>query len=168
MLRVETTINDPTQFRVLRVKNGHRIWCPMRKGVANLHRYLEVGRAANERYLEALATATDNTDAIRVLDRRCRSIRNRGTQHPRLNPIGRDDLALFRAALAGEQLINGFRNTHLQARLYSRPPRDDTEAKRRCARTSRLIVKLRGHGLVAKVPRRRLYRVTPYGQQVMV
>jgi hypothetical protein len=167
VLRVEVTINDPTQFRVLRIKNGHRVWCPMRKGVANLHRYFEVGRAANERYLEALAAAHDNTDAIRVLDRHCRPIRNRGRQHPRLNPIGGDDLALFRAALAGEHLINGFRNTHLQARLYTRPPRDDTEAKRRCAKTSRLITKLRGHGLVAKVPRRRLYRVTPYGQRFM-
>ena len=167
VLRVEVTINDPTQFRVLRNKNGHRVWCPMRKGVANLGRYFEVGRAANERYLEALAAATDNTDAIRVLDRHCRPVRSRGKQHPRLNPIGHDDLALFRAALAGEHIINGFRNRDLQARLYHRPPRDDTEAKRRCARTSRLIVKLRGHGLVAKVPRRRLYRVTPYGQRVM-
>jgi hypothetical protein len=29
------------------------------------------------------------------------------------------------------------------------------------------IVKLRGHGLVAKVPRSRLYRVTNYVQRVM-
>jgi hypothetical protein len=32
---------------------------------------------------------------------------------------------------------------------------------------SRLIAKLRGHGLVAKVPRARLYRVTRHGQHVM-
>ena len=32
---------------------------------------------------------------------------------------------------------------------------------------SRLIVKLRGHGLIAKVPRARLYRVTPYGYRVL-
>ena len=167
VLRVEVTINDPTQFRVLRNKNGHRVWCPMRKGVANLHRYFEVGRAANERYLEALAAAHDNTDAIRVFDRHCRPIRNRGKRHPRLNPIGAQDLKLFRSALAGEHLINGFRNKDLQARLYHRTPRDATEARRRCAKTSRLISKLRGHGLVAKVPRRRLYRVTPYGQRYM-
>jgi len=167
VLRVEVTINDPTQFRVLRNKNGHRISCPMRKGVANLARYFEVGRAANERYLEALVAATDNTDAIRVLDRHCRLVSNRGRKHPRLNPLGIDDLAPFRAALAGEHLINGFRNRDIQARLYPRPPRDDSEARRRCQRRSRLIVKPRGHGLVAKVPRRRLYRVTPYGQRVM-
>ncbi|MGH9155491.1 MAG: hypothetical protein ACRD1K_06590 [Acidimicrobiales bacterium] len=43
VLRVETTINDPTQFRVLRVKGGRRVWCLMRKGVANLGRYHQVG-----------------------------------------------------------------------------------------------------------------------------
>lgn len=167
VLRVETTINDPTQFRVLRVKNGHRVWCPMRKGVANLYRYYQVGRAANERYLEALAAAVDNRDAVRVLDRHCRPITNRGKRHPRLNPIGPADLALYRACLAGEHTINGFANRDLQQRLYPRPPRDDTEAKRRCAHTSRQIAKLRGHGLLAKVPRRRLYRVTAYGQRYM-
>jgi hypothetical protein len=63
VLRVETTINDPTQFRVLRVKNGRRVWCPMREGVANLGRYYQVRRQANERYLDALAAAHDNRAA---------------------------------------------------------------------------------------------------------
>src|SRR5438552_15538670 len=39
--------------------------------------------------------------------------------------------------------------------------------RRRCERVSRLIVKLRGHGLVAKIPRARRYRVIRYGQHVM-
>lgn len=94
-------------------------------------------------------------------------VTNRGRRHPRLNPISRDDLALFRAALAGEHAIVGFRNADITRRLHPRPAADETEARRRCQRTSRLITKLRGHGLVAKVPRRRLYRVTPYGQRFM-
>jgi hypothetical protein len=167
VLRVETTVNDPAQFRVLRNKNGHRVWCPMRKGIANLSRYFAVGRAANERYLEALAAASDNRDAIRVLDRHCRPVRNRGRRHPRLNPVGSADLALFRACLAGEHTINGFRTRDVNARIYSRPPRDHAERRRRCQATSRQVAKLRGHGLVAKVPHRRLYRVTPYGLRFM-
>jgi len=167
VLRVETTINDPTQFRVLRVIDGARVWRPMRKGVANLPRYYQVGRAANERYLEALAVATDNREGIALLDRHTRPITNRGRRHPRLNPISNDDLALFRATLAGEHTIAGFCNSDITCRLYRNPPADDSEAKRRCQRTSRLIVKLRGHGLVAKIPRRRRYRVTAYGHRVM-
>ena len=60
--------------------------------------------------------------------------------------------ALFRAAMAGQHAIQGFRNTHLTRRLYRRPPTDQDEAHRRCERVSRLIVKLHGHGLVAKNP----------------
>ncbi len=69
--------------------------------------------------------------------------------------------------LAGEHAIVGFRNTHIQHRLWPKPPADDLDAKRRCAYVSRQIAKLRGHGLIAKVPRHRLYRTTPYGQRVM-
>jgi len=167
VLRVETTINDPTQFRVLRVKEGRRVWCPMRKGVANLGRYYQVGRQANERYLDALAAAHDNRAGVAVLHRHTKPITNRGRRHARLDPISPDDVALFRAALAGEHAIVGFRNADLTRRLHPRPAATDAEVRRRCQRTSRLVAKLRGHGLVAKVPRRRLYRVTPYGQRFM-
>ncbi len=167
VLRVETTINDPAQFRVLRVQDGHRKWCPMKKGVADLYRFYQVGRASDERYLEALAAASDNRQGVAALHRLCRPRRNHGRRHARLNPVDTKDLALFRAVLAGEHAIVGFRNAHIRRRLWPSPPADEAEAKRRCARVSRQIAKLRGHGLVAKVPRHRLYRVTPYGQRVM-
>jgi hypothetical protein len=167
VLRVETTINDHGQFRVLRVQDGHRKWCQMKKGVADLYRCYQVGRASDERYLEALAAAPDHRDGVVALERLCRPRRNRGRRHARLNPIDPKDLALFRAVLAGEHAIVGFRNSHLQRRLWRSAPCDDAEAKRRCAYVSRQIAKLRGHGLVAKVPRHRLYRVTPYGHRVM-
>ena len=66
-----------------------------------------------------------------------------------------------------QHTINGFKNRDLARRLYRHPPQDADEAHRRCERVSRLIVKLRGHGLVAKVPRSRLYRVTHYGNRVL-
>ena len=165
VLRVETTINDPRAFRVLRVKDGRRAWGPMRKTVADLYRFYQVGRASDERYLEALATAPNNRQGVLALERLCRPRRNQGRRYPRLNPIDGKDLALFRAVMAGENVIVGFRHTHVQNRLWRHPPSDDAEAKRRCAYVSRQIAKLRGHGLVAKVPLHRLYRVTPYGQR---
>jgi len=47
--------------------------------------------------------------------------------------------------------LTGFRNHDLCARLYDSVASSLQETKRRCARVSRLIAKLRGHGLVAKV-----------------
>ena len=172
VLRVETTINNPREFRVLRVFTDdrgrrERRWTPMNKGVANVWRYYQVGMAANHRYLDALAAAPLKGEGVASLDALCRSTTRNGRHHARFNPLSPADRALFRAVLAGGHTIRGFRNADLVARLYPRPPRDIREAHRRCARVSRLIAKLRGHGLVAKVPRARLYRPTPHGYRVL-
>ena len=88
-------------------------------------------------------------------------------RYAKLNPVSRGDCTLFQAVMAGEFAINGFRNRDIQARLYRRPSTSPQEGKRSCARTSRLIAKLRAHRLVAKVPRRRLYRITARGHRIM-
>jgi len=172
VLRVETVINNPREFRILRLvadERGRRErrWCPMRKGVSDLWRNFQVGIGANQRYLQALAAAPLKGKGIAALDALCRPCTRRGRTVARFSPLNPADLALFRAAMAGEHAINGFRNADLTARLYRHPAHDRDEAHRRCERVSRLIVKLRGHGLVAKVPRARRYRVTAYGQRVM-
>ena len=106
-------------------------------------------------------------EGVAALDALCRSKTKHGRHHARFNPLTPADRQLFRAVLAGDHAISGFRNTDLVRRLYPRPPLDSQEAHRRCARVSRLIAKLRGHGLVAKAPRARLYRPTPYGYRVI-
>jgi hypothetical protein len=172
VLRVETTINNPREFRVHRFVTDtagrrERRWCPMRKGVCDLWRNYHAGIAANHRYLEALAAAPLKGEGVAALDVLCRPRTNHGRRVARFSPLNPDDLALFRAVLAGEHAIRGFRNIDITHRLYHRHPADRDEAHRRCERVSRLIVKLRGHGLVAKIPRARRYRVTRYGHRVM-
>jgi len=77
------------------------------------------------------------------------------------------DRNLFAAVVSGEFVINGFRNHDLCNKLYTEPPASDKEGKQRCTRISRLIAKLRGHGLIAKVKDARLYRITKLGSQVL-
>jgi hypothetical protein len=172
VLRVETVINNPREFKILRVTTDadgqrSRRWCPMRKGVSDLWRSYQVGMAANRRYLDALAAAPLKGEGVAALDALCQPRTNRGRRHARFNPLTPTDLALFRAVLAGEHNIRGVRNIDLTRRLYRHPPADRDEAHRRCERVSRLIVKLRGHGLLAKIPRSRRYRITPYGHRVL-
>jgi hypothetical protein len=82
VLRVETTINNSREFRVLRVQDTpqgrQRRWCEMRKGVANLWGYFQVGTAANRSYLDALAAATPRGKGIAALDALCRPRTNHG------------------------------------------------------------------------------------------
>jgi hypothetical protein len=91
-----------------------------------------VGIAANHRYLDALTAAPLKGEGVAALDALCRPRTNRGHLYARFSHLNRADLALFRAALAGEHVVQGFRNTDLTRRLYSRRPRDCEEARRRC------------------------------------
>jgi hypothetical protein len=90
VLRVETTINNPREFRVLRIftdEQGRRErrWCEMGKGVANVWRYYQVGIASNHRYLDALAAAPLKGEGVAALDSLCRSRTRNGRYYARFN-----------------------------------------------------------------------------------
>lgn len=171
VLRIETTLNNPREFRVLRLletKQGRqRRWCPMGKGVANFWRYAQVGQQANGRYLDALAHAQPKGKAIAELDGLCRPRRDNDQRVAKFHPVAAEDTALFAAVLAGEHHLTGFRNKDLQAHLFATPARSPVEQRRRRARITRGLAKLRGHGLIAKVKASRLYRVTERGSRLM-
>lgn len=172
VLRIETVIRLPREFRIhrrLHKWNGTNPlgWFPMNKAVANLYRYAQVGQKANERYLEALTVVDDLGVSEKELDRRCAPVSYQGRMRRALQPLSRDDQALFQAALRGEHLVRGFRNGELAQLLFGSCPDDAGERRRRCGRVSRRISLLRAHGLVAKFPRSRRYRVTERGQRFM-
>jgi len=130
-------------------------------------RFAQVGRAAHHRYLDALALAQPTGKALAQLDRLCQPHTQPGQRHARFQPVAAPDAALFAAVLAGEHARNGFRNRDLQTRLFPKPPADAAEYRRRSAQVTRQLAKRRGHGLIAKVPRCRLYRLTATGTQLM-
>jgi len=169
-LRFETTINNPSEFKIRKttdVGEDCGRWYPMRKGVSNFYRFAQVARAANSRLLDALASAPLQGKAVENLDSLCRSQKKRGQSIARFNPVEAKTISLFQAVLSGDFLINGFRNHELQRKLYSAKAKDERENRQRIHHVSRLIAKLRGHGLIAKVKDSRLYRVTRYGVKTM-
>jgi hypothetical protein len=171
VFRIETTINNPREFKLLRApgnsEDQNPRWCPMTKGVANFWRYAEVAHAANGRLLETLAQVPLTGEASVELDALCRPRTAEGRAVPAFNPVDPDTADLFAAVLSGDFTINGFRNRDLQGKLYPAAARDAAEAKRRTHRTSRLIAKLRGHGLITRVKNSRLYRLTARGLKAM-
>jgi hypothetical protein len=167
VFRVETTINNPREFKVLRSPEDgtgqEPRWCPMTKGVANFWRYAEV--AANGRLLNTLARVPLTGEATVELDALCRPSTVTGTRVAAFNPIHPDTANLFAAVLSGDFTITGFRNRDLQGKLYPAAAKDAAETKRRTHRTSRLIAKLRG--LITRVKNSRLYRLTARGLKAM-
>ena len=73
VLRIETVINNPEEFRVrkqvLRDGKQRAEWVALRKGVAYLFRYREISLQANVRYLDALAAVDDPTPGKQALQR---------------------------------------------------------------------------------------------------
>jgi hypothetical protein len=173
VLRVETTICWPREFKVLRLikrprQKAHWEWRPMGKGVANLPRYLQVGAGANRRYLEALAQVKQQGRAVHELDGLCQPVRKDGSYYAKLQPLSRTQREAFRVLMSAEHLIQGVRNREVREALYGPGDHDsDMEKHRLCARVSRMLRKLKGHGLISRVQHANLYRVTPRGYRMM-
>jgi hypothetical protein len=153
VLRVETTIHNPREFKTLRTHAGSLRWMPLPKGVAHFWRLKQIGASANARLLDALAQVPPTHQAGAELDRLSRGCTGGHHRIARFNPVAPGDARLFAAVLDGRHLVHGFRNCDLAALLDLHPALADL--RRRREHTSRLIAKLRGHGLVAKVPRSR-------------
>lgn len=173
VLRVETTINNPGEFKILKVEQTAEgttppRWVPMAKRVANLWRYADVSMKANERYLNALAHVEAKGKVVKELDDLCRSRTVGERRYAKFNPVASTDVEVFKAVMAGDHTINGFRNCDVVRRLFPKQAADPEERRRRSARVSRLIAKLRGHRLISKVRDSRLYRVTDHGYRVML
>jgi hypothetical protein len=168
VLRVETTINEPGDFKVFRPKEGDekgpQEWRPLRRGVADVHRRAEVSQAANERYLEGLAAANETTPLADLTEPLCRRVKFAGRYVRGLNPLASDDAKLLAAVNRGEFTINGFRNRDLQSWLYAGTARTVTERRRRSAAITRQLRLLRAHGIIKKVPKSHRYQVTEKGR----
>jgi hypothetical protein len=170
VLRVETVINQPREFKIRRVTRSRgRVrarWNPMPKSVAFLDRYERISRAANSRYLDGLAGVADPTTARRALDRMAAPARHASRRQRGFNPANPDDARLFTAVLRGEHVIAGFRNRHVREALFGATA-DLALIRRQSARVTRLFHRLHAHGYIAKVPRTRRWRVTTFGRASM-
>lgn len=171
VLRIETTINNPRRFKVRRrlIRNGKQVvdWYSMRKGVIDMRRRVQLSRAANARYLKALATVPESRPAHQILDPVSAPIVSPTQRYRGLRPVAADEAALFASVLRGEFILNGFRNSEIRALLFPAQATDPNEKRRRAARVTRLIRLLRAHGLVQKLSGTSRYLVTPKGVAVM-
>jgi hypothetical protein len=168
VLRVETTINNPRELKVLRSKEGEpqgrKEWLRLRKGVADMHRRAEVSQKSNERYLEALATVDHTATLGETVRPLCQPTEFKGRRVRGLAPLEAGDRALLAAIAKGEFLINGFRNRDLRGLLFGDSDPSAEAIKRQSAKVTRLIRLLRAHKIVQKVPKTHRYVVTPQGQ----
>jgi len=171
VLRVETVINQPYEFKVRRKGKrdgiGVTAWFPLPKGVGYLYRFAEVAQAANLRYLEALSMVDDPEATRRAVGDATRRKTHDGKRYSAINPASDRDLALMRAVICGEGHLHGFSNQQVRAQLYGKRDRSARDMSRLRAKTGRDLKKLQAHGLIRKIQNSRKWRVTTKGHAII-
>ena len=91
VLRPETTIHNAEDLKVYRTPetrpDAPRAWYPLRRGVADLYRRAQISKAANERYLTALAAAYVVTPLAEEAAKVCEPARRDPTPLPGAQPF---------------------------------------------------------------------------------
>jgi len=144
-----------------------RRWQRLRRSVTDMPRRAQVSRAANLRYLEALAS-TQATEPLGVaVQRLCQPIQKDGYRFRGLNPLSGPDAALLQVLSRGEWTINGFRNADIRKHLSRLRSGSPQHARRRSAAVTRKRRLLRAHGLIRKIKGSHRYQLTRSGRKLI-
>lgn len=170
-LRIESTMNDPSPFKTRRKAQGNPDSPskprPLRKGIAAIRRRARICQAANNRYADALAVATDDTKVHDVIDPVTKPGDLAGCRVRALRPWAHPDLPLLRAISRGEFILNGFRNRDILPLLFPHAPSDPAGRRKYSAKVSYLLRILRGHHIIKKVDGTHRYLVPASGRRVL-
>ena len=162
ILRIETTTNDPSWFKHYRTvahrdgTTSHEL-APLKKSIYSLHDLRQLAVAANRRYLEFLSSIDDRTVAIETVRRVSEKVHQAGRTYSGFNFFSEQDVKLFEIILRGEHTIQGFRNSDLREHLPDKSP----------GQISRMLKRLRSHGLIKKVGLTYKYYVTGPGRTLI-
>lgn len=161
VLRIETTTNNVSFFkhhRMVEHRDGTSSFkvAPLRKTIYSFSDLRGLLAAANQRYLDFISAIDDPTASIKVLDKVCSPTTAGGRRYKGFNFFAAVDQRLFEVILRGEFTITGMRNRDLRALL------PDSSS----GQVSRLLKRLRTHGLVKRVGRTFKYYVTKLGRRV--
>lgn len=162
ILRIETTTNNPkwfTHYRTVAHRDGTRSHelAPLKKNIYSLHDLRQLAVAANRRYLEFFSSLEDRSVAIEAVRRVSENVEREGRTYRGFNFFSNEDVRLFEIILRGEHTIQGLRNMHIRQHLPHKS----------ASQVSRVLRRLRCHGLIKKVGHSYKYYVTAAGRSVM-
>ncbi|MDE5553267.1 MAG: hypothetical protein K2I67_01825 [Malacoplasma sp.] len=170
-LRIEVTINNPKDFKVLKEKEVivdhkeieiEKTWVPMGKSIANLYRYVEISKSITKRYIEALPIIKAEEVSLKELEKISTKVEVNDRNYSGFNLLQEDTLLLFQEIANGKYLINGFTNKMIRKNLY-----EDYDSKKNINKTTRLLSKLKVHGLIKKITRKNKYYLTNKGRKII-
>ena len=170
-LRIEVTINNPKDFKVLKEKERiiehksiekEKVWVPMGKSISNLYRYVEISKSITKRYIEALPDINIDEVPISEINKISSSIEVNDRTYTGFNILEKDTLKLFSIISSGEYLINGFSNKLIREKYFYKEI-----TKKDINKLTRILSKLKAHGIIKKVARKNKYYLTTNGRKII-
>jgi len=163
ILRIESTTNDVSFFKHYREvehRDGTRTmkWAEMKKGIYSLPALRVSLTAVNRRYLEFISSLDDTSTGIRHLNKISQTIVDHERTYRGFNFFDDDDQALFEILARGEFNISGMRNKDLRENLHDKT----------CSQVSRILKRLRVHGLLKRAGSSYKYYLTRIGRLVLL
>jgi hypothetical protein len=160
VLRIETTANDVSFFKHHR-RVEHRDGttdtqnAPVKKTIHSLGALREIMGAANNRYLGFISDIEDTSAGITRVEQLAEPVHKDERSYRGFNLFANSDQALFTALVRGEFLISGFKNRTLRKHLTGLS----------AEQLSRIIKRLKLHGLIKQVKHTYKYYLTAVGQR---
>ena len=164
ILRIEATTNNVSFFkhyRQVQHRDGSTTtrWAPMKKTIHSLPALQESLSAANHRYLKFISSIATPEVGVEKLHHLAETQTENQHRHKGFNLFSEEDTCLFRSLLQGEFFISGF--TNKQLRSQSLPDKSASQV-------TRLLKRLRVHGVIKKVGRRYKYYLTDFGRETAI
>jgi hypothetical protein len=162
ILRIETTTKDVSFFkhyREVEQRSGELVskFAPMRKTIYSLGALREVLQASNRRYLEFLSAIDDPSNGIDKLNRITKTVHEEARSYRGFNFFDPEDEAIFVTLARGEFAISGVQNKALRKHY----------PKLNSGQISRVLRRLRTHGLIKKASHCYKYYLTALGKQTV-
>ena len=163
ILRIETTINKVSFFKHYRTvehRDGRKEKkvAPLKKNIYSLAPLKDLLKASNKRYLEFISGFVTNIDNRSRLNRISEPVKENGRNYKGFNLFDKSDLKLLMIIARGEHCISGFQNKSLRRFLTNKT----------CGQVSRILKRLRLHGLIRKIKGTYKYYLTNLGKQLIV
>jgi len=163
ILRIETTTNDVSQFkhfRKVQKRDDHFVVknASMKKNIYSLFPLMNLLKASNRRYLEFISTFDDPSHGVKQLWKISKTVTTDNRSYKGINFYNDDDQALLKILARGEFNSNGLQNRSLRQFL----PGKSSSA------VSRILKRLKAHGLLKKVPKTYKYYLTRLGKASIV
>ena len=162
ILRIETTVNKVgffKQYRQVQHRDGSTSsrFAPMKKTIYSLPPLAETAQAVNKRYLKFLSdieTPEVGVDKLQCLTQTQQD--DKGRRYKGFNLLSEEDASFFRLLNRGQFVIHGFSNKTLRQQM----------PEKNSGQLSRLLRRLREHGLIKRVQKSYRYYLTAFGRRV--